>query len=80
LQSALATATLIAILLLQDAVLRAAIVVAVASTACTVFVVPHSIAASPRRVIGGHLVAVIAGTMFWSLLLITVLESASVCL
>jgi CBS-domain-containing membrane protein len=66
-QSALATASLIVILLVEDTVLRAAIVVAGASTAFTIFVVPNSVAASPRRVIGGHLVAVIAGTMFWSL-------------
>lgn len=76
-QSALATVSLIVILLVEDTVLRAAIVVAVASTAFTIFVVPNSVAASPRRVIGGHLVAVIAGTIFWSLLSIPALASAS---
>lgn len=63
-QSGLATASLMIILLVEDVVLRAAIVVAVASTAFTIFVVPNSVAASPRRVIGGHVVAVITGAAF----------------
>ena len=76
-QCGLATTSLIVILLVEDAVFRAAIVVAVASTAFTVFVVPHSVAASPRRVIGGHVVAVIVGTILAFVLQIPVLESAS---
>ena len=56
LQCGLATVALFLILLLQDVVLRAAIIAAVASTAFIVFVVPDSVAASPRKVIGGHLV------------------------
>jgi CBS-domain-containing membrane protein len=76
-QCGLATATLIIILLVQDTVLQAAIVVAVASTAFTIFVVPHSVASTPRRVIGGHVVAVLTGSMFSSILLIPGLESAS---
>ena len=55
-QCGLATIFLIAVLLLQDAVLRAAIIVAVASSAFIIFVVPDSVAATPRRVIGGHIV------------------------
>tara|TARA_Y100000748_G_C15396052_1_gene449483 strand:+ start:492 stop:875 length:384 start_codon:yes stop_codon:yes gene_type:complete len=39
--------------------MRAAIVVGVASSAFTIFVVPDSIAATPRKVIGGHLVAIL---------------------
>jgi hypothetical protein len=35
-----------------------------------VFVIPHSVASSPQRVIGGHVVAVIVGSVFSSLLLI----------
>lgn len=76
-QCSLATVSLIVILLVEDAVFRAAIVVAVASTAFTVFVVPNSIAASPRRVIGGHAVAVIVGTALAFALQIPTLESAS---
>ena len=76
-QCGLATVSLIVILLVEDAVFRAAIVVAVASTTFTVFVVPNSVAASPRRVIGGHMVAVIVGTMFAFALQIPALETAS---
>ncbi|MDA1347472.1 MAG: HPP family protein [Chloroflexi bacterium] len=63
-QCGLATAFLIAILLLENAVLRAAIVVAVASSAATIFVVPDSVAATPRRVVGGHVVAVVVAGAF----------------
>lgn len=45
-QFGLATAFLIAILLLVNAALRAAIVVAVASSAATIFIVPNSDAAT----------------------------------
>ncbi len=76
-QCGLATVSLIVILLVEDAVFRAAIVVAVASTAFTVFVVPDNVAASPRRVIGGHIVAVIVGSMLAFTLQIPALESAS---
>ena len=58
----MATLALLLFLLVMDIVLRAAIVVAIASTAFVVFVMPHSRAATPRRVIGGHVVAVLAGT------------------
>ena len=58
-QCGMATIALIVILLIENAVLRAAIVVAVASTAFTIFVVRDSVASSPGRVIGGHAVAVV---------------------
>ncbi len=61
-QSALTMVALLIILLVIDVVLQAAIVVAIASTAFIVFVAPHSNAAGPRRVVGGHIVAVIVGT------------------
>ena len=61
-QCGLAALTLLIVLLVVDVVLQAAIVVAIASTAFVVFVAPHSQAASPRRVIGGHVVAAIVGT------------------
>ncbi|MCI0790149.1 MAG: HPP family protein [Chloroflexi bacterium] len=60
-QCGLATLALLIILLIDDAVLNAVVVAAVASSAFIVFVVPDSIAATPRKVIGGHLVAVLIG-------------------
>ena len=53
---------LLAIILVVDVVLRAAIVAGVASSAFIVFMLPHSRASSPRRVVGGHAVAVAVGT------------------
>lgn len=61
-QSALCMVALLAIILVVDVVLRAAIVVGVASSAFIVFMLPHSRAATPRRVVGGHTVAVAVGT------------------
>lgn len=74
-QTGLATAALIVMLLVEDAVLNAAIVVAVASSAFIVFVVPNSVASTPRKVIGGHLVAVIVGTIGSGILMIPTLEA-----
>ncbi|KAA1294432.1 MAG: HPP family protein [SAR202 cluster bacterium] len=59
LQCFLAIVSLLLILLVGDSVMRAAIVVGVASSAFTIFVIPDSIAATPRKVIGGHVVAII---------------------
>ncbi len=69
-QCALAALALLIVLLVVDVVLQAAIVVAIASTAFIVFVAPHSMASTPRRVIGGHVVALIVGTAFSLLYLI----------
>ena len=69
-QCGLATIALMIILLVEDVLLRAAIVVAVASTAFTVFVVPHSVAASTWKVVGGHVAGVLAGTVCSALLMI----------
>ena len=74
LQCALATLSLVAILLIQNAVFSAAIVVAVASTACTVFVFPDSIASGPRRLLGGQIVAILSGLAFIVLLQIPAVE------
>lgn len=70
-QCGISTLALMLILLVLDVVLEAAIVVAIASTAFIIFVMPHSAASHPRRVVGGHLVGVIVGwcsTMFLTLL------------
>ena len=61
-QPVLATLALLAIIVVEDVVLHAAVVVAMASTVFTIFVVPHSVAATPRRVIGGHAAGVLAGS------------------
>ena len=60
-QCGLASLSLILILIIGDTLLRAAIVVGVASSAFTIFVIPESVAATPRKVIGGHLVAGLIG-------------------
>lgn len=69
-QCALSTLALLLILLVVDVVLRAAIVVAIASSAFIVFVRPHGEASAPQRVIGGHVVAVFVGAAFSALYLI----------
>ena len=58
-QCGLSALALLVIILIVDVVLQAAIAVAIASTAFIVFVMPNSRAAAPRRVIGGHVVAVV---------------------
>ena len=65
----------ILLLLLGDVVLRAPIVIAVASSAFTIFVMPKSIASSPRRVIGGHCIAIILGGLFVLILAFTGLNA-----
>lgn len=48
------------VLLAQDFLSNGAIVAAIASSVAIVFFVPHSVASSPFRIIGGHVSAVIA--------------------
>ena len=76
-QCGLAILSLIVILMVQSALFSEAIVVSVASAAFTIFVFPDSIASTPRRVIGGQLVAILAGAMFFAILNIPALESAT---
>ena len=63
-QALLATAVLIVVLTLEDLLTNAAIFAAIASTAFVLFVTPHSLTATPRHVIGGHVVCVIIGGLF----------------
>ena len=63
-QWGLATLSMVTIILLVDVIFRPVVVVAAASTAFIVFVVPHSVAATPRKVIGGHVLAVMVGSAF----------------
>lgn len=67
-QAALASLVLLAILLIEQGVSNGIIVVTIASSTATVFVVPHSIASTPQRVIGGHVVSVIVGLAVWGIL------------
>ena len=53
---------------MEDALIEVAIVVAVASTAFTIFVYPNSIASTPRRVVGGHTVAALSGAAMAAIL------------
>ena len=62
-QYGLATFALLLILLALDVVFQAAIVVAIGSSAFIVFVIPHSNASLPRRVVGGHSVAVLVSAV-----------------
>jgi CBS-domain-containing membrane protein len=62
-QSLVASLVLLAILSVEDALDRAAVVAAIGSTAFILFLVPHSQMASPRSVFGGHLLALIAGSV-----------------
>lgn len=59
-QSILAAILLWVVLLAQTVLSNGAIVAAIASSVAIVFVVPHSVASSPVRIIGGHTSAVIA--------------------
>ncbi len=60
-QAMLAAVTLAIVLALEDALTNAAVVTAIASSAFIIFMTPHSRMASPRRVFGGHLVAIGVG-------------------
>jgi len=60
-QATLASLALLAILLIEQGVSDGIIVVTIVSSTATVFVVPHSIASSPKRVIGGHVGSVLVG-------------------
>ena len=61
-QSFLAVVALSVILYFVEVLTHAAIVAALGSTAFIVFAMPHSLTARPRRLIGGHVVGLMAGT------------------
>ncbi len=77
LQCGLATVALVLILLVEDAVLRAAIVVAIASTVFTIFVFPNSVVSTPRKVIGGHAIAVVFGSVLSGVLMLPGIDAVS---
>lgn len=71
-QCGVASLALMVILMVIDVVLQAAIVVSLASTAFIIFVIPHSAASNPRRVVGGQLIGVIVG---WAAMLFLTLQT-----
>lgn len=60
-QCGLATLALLVVIVVQDSFEHAVIIAAVASTAFVLFITPHASMANPRRVIGGHAVALLVG-------------------
>ena len=62
-QAVLAAITVAIVMVLQDTVSSIGVTTAVGATAFIVFQMPHSHMARPRRVIGGHLVAVVVGLL-----------------
>ena len=69
-QCGLVTLSLIAILLIEGGLGRAVIVVAIASSAFIVFVLPNNQASDARKVIGGHVVAVAVGSSLFGMLVL----------
>jgi SAM-dependent methyltransferase len=61
LQAALAALTLAVVVSLEDTLANAAIITAIASSAFIIFMTPHSRMSRPRRVIGGHGIALVIG-------------------
>jgi len=64
-QSILAVVTVVLILTFVELLTHAAIVAALGSTVFIVFAMPNTIAAEPRRIIGGHVTGVAAGGLFY---------------
>ena len=76
-QCSLATLSLVVILLVENTLFSAAIVVSIASTAFTIFVFPNSVASTPRRVIGSQIVAILSGSLIFAVLHISAVESVA---
>ena len=76
-QCGLAAVSLVFILLIGDTVFKTAIVVGIASSAFTVFVIPDSVAATPRKVIGGHFVAGVVAAVISLSIQLTGLDALS---
>ncbi len=62
-QSLLAVLALAIILYFVEVLTHAAIVAALGASTFIVFAMPHSITAQPRRLIGGHAVGLLSGTL-----------------
>jgi len=73
-QSLLAVVAVAVILYFVQVITHAAIVAALGASAFIVFATPHSNMARPRRLIGGHVVGVICGSIGYFVLLFDPLE------
>ncbi|MFB0559571.1 MAG: HPP family protein [Dehalococcoidales bacterium] len=62
-QSLLAVVVVAVILYFVEVLTHAAIVAALGASAFIVFAMPHSITAQPRRLIGGHIIGLLSGTV-----------------
>lgn len=62
-QSLLAVVAVAIILYFIEVLTHAAIVAALGASAFIVFAMPHSITARPRRLIGGHIIGIICGSL-----------------
>ncbi len=76
LQTGLVAVTLFVLLAVEGAVIPGAVIVTIASTAFIVFAIPHSVASQTRRVVGGHIVGVLAGAAFVGIAAIPGLDGA----
>ena len=65
------------ILFFVEVLTHAAIVAALGSSVFIVFATPHSRTAEPRRLIGGHIVGIVAGAFCYFVLLTGVFEEAA---
>ncbi len=74
----MASAVLVLILVVEIGVSNEAITASIASSVFLVFVVPHSIASSTRRLFGGHLVGVIVGVSAYAALRAVVGDSEAI--
>ena len=64
-QSLLATAVMAVVLYLVKGLTGGAIVADLGASTFIVFAMPHSITAQPRRLIGGHIIGLICGSVFY---------------
>ena len=64
------------LLAIEGAVIPGAVIVTVASTAFIIFAIPHSVASQTRRIVGGHVVGVLAGAAFVGVAAIPGLDGA----
>ena len=77
LQALMTTAMLGAVLAVEDVLTNAAVTAAIASTAFVLIMTPRSVVASPRHVIGGHLIAVMVGGLISLLFASSALDSSA---
>ncbi|PZC44449.1 MAG: CBS-domain-containing membrane protein [Chloroflexi bacterium] len=75
-QAILAGAALLLALVVKDVVTSAAVFAAIASTAFVLFVTPFSVVATPRHVIGGHIICSGVGLAIAAILTISAVASA----